>query len=35
MPVINFLNPSTRFYSGFINDDWKISGHSKAGEQQI
>jgi hypothetical protein len=25
MPVINFLNPSTRFYSGFINDDWKIT----------
>ena len=25
MPVINFLNPSARFYGGFINDDWKIS----------
>ena len=25
MPVINFLTPSARFYSGFINDDWKIT----------
>lgn len=25
MPAINFLNPSSRFYSGFVNDDWKIS----------
>ena len=25
MPVINFLNPSARFYSGFINDDWKVT----------
>ena len=25
MPVINFLTPSTRFYSGFLNDDWKIT----------
>ena len=25
MPVINFLNPSARFYGGFINDDWKIT----------
>jgi hypothetical protein len=25
MPVINFLTPSTRFYGGFLNDDWKIT----------
>ncbi|MBV6433849.1 MAG: hypothetical protein IANPNBLG_04078 [Bryobacteraceae bacterium] len=25
MPAINFLTPSSRFYSGFVNDDWKIS----------
>ena len=25
MPVINFLTPSTRFYGGFVNDDWKIT----------
>ena len=25
MPVINFLNPSARFYGGFINDDWKVT----------
>jgi hypothetical protein len=25
MPAINFLNPSSRFYAGFVNDDWKIS----------
>jgi Carboxypeptidase regulatory-like domain len=25
MPAINFLNPSSRFYAGFVNDDWKVS----------
>jgi hypothetical protein len=25
MPVINFLTPTTRFYGGFLNDDWKIT----------
>lgn len=25
MPVINFLNPSARFYGGFLNDDWKVT----------
>jgi len=25
MPVINFLEPSARFYSGYINDDWKVT----------
>ncbi|HUS05024.1 MAG TPA: TonB-dependent receptor [Bryobacteraceae bacterium] len=25
MPAINFLAPSSRFYAGFVNDDWKIS----------
>jgi hypothetical protein len=25
MPAINFLTPSSRFYSGFVNDDWKLS----------
>ncbi len=25
MPVINFLNPSSRFFAGYINDDWKIT----------
>ena len=25
MPAINFLTPSARFYSGFVNDDWKIT----------
>jgi hypothetical protein len=25
MPVISFLSPSARFYSGYINDDWKIT----------
>ncbi len=25
MPAINFLTPSSRFYAGYLNDDWKIS----------
>ncbi|MBI3645301.1 MAG: TonB-dependent receptor [Acidobacteriales bacterium] len=25
MPAISFLNPSSRFYAGYLNDDWKIS----------
>lgn len=25
MPVISFLNPSSRFYGGYVNDDWKIT----------
>jgi hypothetical protein len=25
MPVINFLNPSARFYAGYVNDDWRVT----------
>jgi hypothetical protein len=25
MPVINFLDATSRFYGGFINDDWKVT----------
>ena len=25
MPAITFLNPSSRFYAGYLNDDWKVS----------
>ncbi len=25
MPVINFLEPTTRYFGGFINDDWKVT----------
>ncbi len=25
MPVINFLEPSSRFYGGYVNDDWKVT----------
>ena len=25
MPAINFLKPTVRFYSGYINDDWKVT----------
>ena len=25
MPAINFLSPSARYFSGYVNDDWKIT----------
>ena len=25
MPVINFLDATSRFYGGVVNDDWKVT----------